>query len=310
MIKNILIVDPLHDSAIEYLSERYHVRVEMHPQHEHFVELVKDTDVIVLRSGVQLNKAVLSAAEQLKLIVRAGNGLDNIDQDFARSKGVSVLNIPHASVVSVAEHTFALMLSLARHVPKASGWLKDGIWAKAQLSGFELNEKTLGIVGMGRIGLQVAKRAKAFNMDVLATVANDSTERRIELHEQGVGVTSLDELLTKADIICLHVPLTAQTEQLIDAQKMRLMKSTAVLINMARGGVVDEHALYQALQSKRIAGAASDVFAQERTHSPLFELDNFIGTPHIGAMTEDVQRHIGNQVIEFIETYEADGDQR
>ena len=296
----ILIVDPIHESAITELRKKYCVTVKIHPTHQQLKSLCIDTEVIILRSGVQLDHSVLESARSLKAIIRAGNGLDNIDTDFAELNNITVVNIPNASIVSVAEHTFALIMTLCRKVALANSQLKQNIWNKPYLSGIELNGKTIGIIGLGKIGLQVARIAKGFNMKVIASVNNHSKQRADIYSQNNIELVSTDKLIKTANIITLHIPLNKHTSMMISDSELFNMKPSSYLINMARGGIVDEQALYKFLSEKRIAGAASDVFLKERTHHQLFELDNFVATPHIGAMTNDVQRHIGREVVKYV----------
>jgi D-3-phosphoglycerate dehydrogenase len=300
MNKKVLVVDPLHQSALDQLADCYDVEYILQPAHCDFIQLCRPADALVLRSGVTLNKEVLNQAHNLKVIVRAGNGMDNIDLDFTNSAGIPVFNIPGASTISVAEHTFALMLALTRNVAKANQQLKEGVWDKPQLSGIELFGKTIGIVGLGQIGMEVARIAKGFEMKVLATVKFETLARKQDCLDKGIELIDMQRLLKQSDVVCLHTPLTTDTKALIGQSELALMKNSSILINMARGGVCDEQALYEAIKERRIAGAASDVFSQEREHNELFELDNFVATPHIGAMTDEAQIRVGAKVVEYI----------
>lgn len=303
MRRQVLIVDPLHASGIDRLSQSYQVVCEMQPEPDRLAQLCSRSHAVVLRSGVALDARVLESASQLEVVVRAGNGLDNIDVGCAKQRGIPVYNIPDASIVSVAEHTFGLMLATARRIALANAQMRNGVWAKADLMGVELHGKTLGIVGIGKIGTQVARIAAGFGMHVLATASRQSEDRARALGDRDIELVSLDELVQRADFVSLHVPLTPGTKGLIGSREFQRMRNTAVLVNLARGGVVDEDALHYALSSGQIAFAASDVFARERTHSPLLELDNFVATPHIGAMTEDVQKQIALRVANYIDKH-------
>ncbi|MES9902408.1 MAG: hydroxyacid dehydrogenase, partial [Sedimenticola sp.] len=287
--ERILIVDPIHEYAIKELRKTYDVHYQHQPPTNELYDLIKDASVVVLRSGIQLPAQLIQAGQRLKIIARAGNGVDNIDLDVAAEKRIMVFNVPDTSVISVAEHTMGLILSLARHIPLADRQLRNNQWMKEDLVGTELHQKTLGIVGLGKIGKQVAIRARAFDMRVLANVAHYSEERCRDEEKEGVTLTGFNNLLEQSDYISLHCPLAKATSNLFEKEQFRRMKSSAYLINMARGGVVNELDLLQAIKSSEIKGAASDVFSKEGEYSRLLDLDNMIGTPHIGAMTAEAQ---------------------
>ncbi|MBI4344570.1 MAG: phosphoglycerate dehydrogenase [Euryarchaeota archaeon] len=285
----ILVSDPLHPSGVELLKKVGEVEVAQGLQKEQLLEKVKEIDALLVRSETKVTKEVIAAAKNLKVIGRAGVGVDNIDLEAATARGIVVVNSPEASSITVAEHTLGLMLSLARKVPSANASLKGGKWEKKKFMGIELRSKTLGVVGMGRIGSQVVKRAKAFEMDVLAYDPYLSEKQARAL---GAKVTDLETVLREADFISLHVPLTDKTRGLIGKETLEKMKKTAYVINCARGGIVDEKALFEALSSGRIAGAALDVFEKEPPlESPLLKLENIILTPHLGASTVEAQLH-------------------
>jgi len=247
-----------------------------------------------VRSATKINKYVLSNAAKLRVIGRAGAGVDNIDLEEATKKGILVVNAPEGNTISATEYTLAMMLSLARNIPRAVAQLKSGVWNKKALLGTELRDKTLGIIGLGRIGSAVAKRAQALEMHVVAYDPFITENRAAEL---GVELLSLDDLLAKADFITIHTPKTRETEGLLNAGAFAKMKDGVRIINCARGGIVDENALYEALRAGKVAGAALDVFAREPlTESPLFELDNVIVTPHIGASTVEAQINVAADV--------------
>ena len=211
-----------------------------------------------------------------------------------------VFNIPDASVISVAEHTIGLVLALSRNIPLADRQLRENKWKKTELSGTELYQKTIGIVGLGKIGRQVAIRAQAFGMRVLANVANYTQERCDDVAKNGITLTGFDTLLEQSDYISLHCPLVEETRNLFAMDQFRQMRDSAYLINMSRGGVVNEADLLQALKTSEIKGSASDVFSQEHEYSALFDLNNMISTPHIGAMTDGAQLAIARQVVDNI----------
>ncbi len=254
---------------------------------------------LVVRSATQVDEQVLDAGQELVVVGRAGIGLDNVDVEAATRRGVMVVNAPQSNVLSAAEHTVALLLAQARNVPQADADLKGGAWNRSRWEGVELHNKTLGIVGLGRVGVLVAQRTSAFGMRLLAYDPFVSAERARQL---GVGlVGALDELIRQADFLTIHLPKTSETIGLIDAEMLSHAKPTLRLINAARGGIVDEGALADALRSGRIAGAALDVFATEpTTQSPLFALPNVVVTPHLGASTVEAQDKAGQTIAEQV----------
>lgn len=283
----ILVSDPLHPSGVELLRKAGEVEVAHGLQKEQLLEKVRDIDALLVRSETKVTKEVIAAAKNLKVIGRAGVGVDNIDLGAATARGIVVVNSPEASSITVAEHTLGLMLSLARKIPSANASLKGGKWEKKKFMGIELRSKTLGVVGMGRIGSQVVKRAKAFEMDVLAY---DPYLSEKQARAMGAKVADLETVLREADFISLHVPLTEKTRGLIGKEALERMKKTTYIVNCARGGIVDEKALFEALSSGRIAGAALDVFEKEPPlESPLLKLESIVLTPHLGASTVEAQ---------------------
>ncbi len=282
----VLIADPISKEGIELLKEI--AEVEILEEKEKLLEKIKDADAVIVRSATKITKEVLDCAEKLRVIGRAGVGVDNIDVKEATRRGIVVVNAPDASSITVAELTIGLMLALARNIVKANNSLKSRRWEKKKLMGVELRGKTLGIIGLGRIGSQVAKKAKAFEMNV---VAYDPYIPKEVAKNIGVELKSLEEVLREADFLTLHVPLTEKTRHLIGEKEIKLMKDGAYLINCARGGVVDEKALYKALKEGKLSGAALDVFEKEPPFdSPLLDLENVIVTPHLGASTVEAQR--------------------
>ncbi len=260
---------------------------------------VGDLDAIIVRSATKVRKELIDAAKNLKVIGRAGVGLDNIDVEYARSKGIKVINTPGATSISVAELTIGLILAVMRKIAYADRETRKGAWPKKKCKGIEMYGKTMGIVGIGRIGREVAKRAKAFGMRVIYyDVYRPSEEQEREL---GVEYRELDELLSEADVVSLHLPLTPETKHLINGERIAKMKDGAILINAARGGIVDEEALYEALKSGKLYGAALDVYENEPLReSKLFELDNVVLTPHIGAQAKEGQTRAGVEIAEKI----------
>lgn len=293
----ILVADPVHPQLITDMRERYDVDYKIGMSQTELRVDLPEYDAIVLRSGVKLGLDELACTDRLKIIARAGVGVDNIDLDVARARGVKVFNVPDLNAVSVAEFTFALMLAVMRHVTLADRQLRGGLWKKADLVGTELCGKTLGIVGLGRIGTCVARIASSFGMSVIASVRVYTPERIKAAANDGITIVQTDHLLSHADVISLHCPLIPSTQNLIDSEAIERMKPTAFLINLSRGGVVDEDALRYALETRRIAGATTDVFSVENQSSPLMQCDAFVAAPHIGAMTNDAQLRIAQTLL-------------
>ena len=297
----VLILDPLHEDAIERLSERFSVTVRLQPPPAELVTLVRDATVIVLRSGVRLPADVFAAAGRLKVVARAGAGVDNIDLTAARRHDVVVFNVPGGSAGAVAELAYGLLLAAMRQIALADRQVRNGVWDKAALAGAELSGKTLGIVGLGAIGSRISRIASGFSLRVLATVGRPSPSRAADLATGGVTLTDLRMLLHTSDVVCVAVPLSATTRGLIGRDELASMKSTAYLVNVSRGGVVDEDALLAALRAGDLAGAGLDVHASEGGGVHAFaHMDNVVLTPHIGAMSVDAQRAIGDVVADSI----------
>ncbi|ACS90073.1 D-2-hydroxyacid dehydrogenase [Thermococcus sibiricus] len=296
----VLVAAPLHEKAIEVLKNAgLEVVYEEYPDQDRLKELVKDVSGIIVRSKPKVTKEIIDAAPSLKVIARAGVGLDNVDVEYAKSKGIEVVNAPTASSRSVAELAVALMFNIARKVAFADRKIREGAWPKKQCMGFELEGKTLGIIGFGRIGYNVGKIAKTIGMNVLLYDVYKNYERAKEI---GAEFVELEYLLKNSDVITIHVPLLESTYHLINEEKLKLMKSTAVLINTSRGPIVDTNALVKALEEGWIAGAALDVFEEEplpKDH-PLTKFDNVILTPHIGASTVEAQARAGMEVAEKV----------
>jgi D-3-phosphoglycerate dehydrogenase len=289
----VLIADALAESAVQMMKDAGLEVVIRDAEKDGPVEdQIKGFDCIVVRSATKVTKDVLQAADQLKLVVRAGVGLDNVDLDAAKELGVEVQNTPEAPTVSVAEMVFSLMFALARNIAQADSSMKDARWEKKKLKGTELWEKTLGIVGFGRIGQEVAKRARAFDMKVLAY---DVVDIQQACKETGATSTSLDDIIEQADYISLHVPLLPQTKGMISTDQFKKMKNTAFVINTARGGVIDETALLKALDEGDIAGAALDVFEEEPPADwKLVKHPGIVATPHLASSTKEAQVRVGD----------------
>jgi D-3-phosphoglycerate dehydrogenase len=266
---------------------------------------LRDADGLIVRSAVKVTPELLDRAPQLKVVGRAGIGVDNVNLDAATRKGVVVMNTPGGSAVSVAELTIALMVALARKLPAADSSTRAGKWEKKSLQGSELSGKTLGIIGLGRIGLEVARRARAFEMEI---VAFDPFVSTVLAREAGARMTDFDELLAQADYISLHLSLTPETEKIVNAESLARMKRGVRLINCARGELVDEAALTDALKSGQVAGAALDVFAKEPPGAlALFSLPNVIATPHIAGSTDEAQDRVGHRIAVQVRDYLAQG---
>lgn len=286
----VLVTDPIHEDGLKRLKKFAEVEVSTDLDRETLVDKVSEFDVMIVRSATKVGKNVLDAGDNLKLIVRAGVGLDNIDLDYAEEIGVKVENTPEAPTFAVAELTLGLMLSWARKIPQADKSVKDEKWIKSQLVGTELRDKTLGIVGAGRIGLEVARRAKAFEMNLLGY----DPEKRDEFRKLGGEYVKLENLLKESDYVTIHVPLIPPTKHMIAEDEFKSMKDSAVLVNTARGPIVDENALIEALQGGEIAGACLDVYEKDPIESGRFlDLPNVILTPHLGASSEEAQRAAG-----------------
>ena len=295
----ILVADPLAQSGVAALATDHEVDVKTGLSKDDLLAIVGEYDAVVVRSQTTIDADVFAAASRLKVVARAGVGLDNVDVDAATRHGVMVCNAPQSNIVSAAEHTVALLLSLARNIPQAHAALTAGRWERSTWTGTELQDKTLGVLGLGRIGTLVAQRCHAFGMRLVAYDPFVAPDRAARL---GVELLpTVEEVLGRADFVTVHLPKTADTMDLLDAERLRLMKPTARLLNVARGGIVNESDLADAVQQGVIAGAAIDVFASEpTTESPLFGLPNVIVTPHLGASTEEAQDKAGTQVAEYV----------
>jgi D-3-phosphoglycerate dehydrogenase len=284
----VLVADKLHEDGVKLLREFAEVEVATGLKPDELLERVKDYDILVVRSATKVTREVIAAGKKLRIVARAGVGLDNIDVEAARARNIKVINAPEAPTIAVAELVFGHMLSFARQIPRGDASTKQGRWEKKELMGTELRDKTLGIVGTGHIGQAVGYRAKAFHMKLLLC---DVVQNREFAEQTGGKYVDLETLLRESDYVTLHVPLLPSTKQMIGKRELELMKPTAVLINTSRGKIVDEKALIEALHSKRIAGACLDVYESEPPiDSPLFKMSNAILTPHVGASTVEAQR--------------------
>ncbi len=295
----VLVTDPLAPAGVEILAIEHDVDVLTELSKAELLGIIGGYDALVVRSQTQVDADVIAAGKRLKVIARAGVGVDNVDLDAATRSGIVVCNAPQSNIISAAEHTVAMLLAVARNIPQAHGALIEGRWERSRWTGTEIFGKTIGVLGLGRIGSLVAKRCQAFGMDVIAYdpfLAPDRAARMdVEL------LQSVEAVLTRADFVTVHLPRTPETANLLDADMLALMRPEARLINVARGGIIDESALADALREGRIAGAALDVFAHEPlAGSPLFGLPNVVLTPHLGASTSEAQDKAGTQVAEFV----------
>ena len=295
----IVVTEEIADSGLEELRAAGHdVDVQLGLTPEGLLDAVTDAHALVIRSATQVTAEVLEAAPELMVVGRAGIGLDNVDLDAATRRGVMVVNAPQSNIVSAAEHTMALLLAQARNVPQAHTALKAGRWERSQWEGVELDGKTLGIVGLGRIGKLVAQRAQAFGLRLLAYDPFVGPERA---RHMGVELVGLEQVVAESDFLTIHLPRTRETVGLVSKELLALAKPTLRVINVARGGIVDEEALAWAVREGVIAGAALDVFASEpTTESPLFELDSVVVTPHLGASTREAQDKAGETIAEMV----------
>ncbi|WP_125610761.1 phosphoglycerate dehydrogenase [Specibacter cremeus] len=294
----VLLAEELSPATIEALGPDFEIRQIDGSDRSALLPAIADVDAILIRSATQVDAEAIAAAKNLKVIARAGVGLDNVDIKAATRAGVMVVNAPTSNIVSAAELTIGHILSLARHIPAASTALKGGEWKRSKYSGTELLEKKLGIIGLGRIGALITERAKAFGMEVLAYDPYVTSARAAQL---GVQLLSLDELLAQSDFITIHMPKTPETVGMIGADAFAKMKETAYIINVARGGLIDEDALHTALVEGQIAGAGIDVYVKEpATDVDFLKLDNVIGTPHLGASTAEAQEKAGVSVAKSV----------
>ena len=297
----VLVPEKLADPGITLLQKDFDVDVLLDLSAEELLEKIGEYDGLIIRSATQVTADVLERADNLKAIGRAGIGVDNIDIEAATKRGVIVANAPESNTVAAAEHTLGLMLAAARRIPAADASLKGGEWKRSAFKGVEVREKTLGLVGLGHVGAIVARGALGMGMRVLAYDPYVSEDRMRAMNVERAETT--DEVFEDADFVSLHVPRTPQTMGLVNGETLGKMKPTAYLVNVARGGIVDETALYNALKEGQIAGAALDVFAQEpTTESPIFSLPNVVVTPHLGASTAEAQDRAGITAAEQVAT--------
>ncbi len=299
----VLVCDSISPHAIERMRKAcIEVDVQDKITADELLQVVGEYDAIVVRSRTKVRKPVIDAAKKLKVIVRGGVGVDNIDVDYAQAKGIRIMNTPGASTASVAELTLAYLFALARPIVQATISMREGLWEKSKFEGIELQGKVLGIIGMGRIGTAVATRAAALGMIVLGYDSRSIGPAPF------MQMVTLDELLAKSDFITLHLPLTPESHHMINAETIAKMKTGVRIVDCARGGVIDEGALYDAIRAGKVAGAALDVFENEPlTDRKLFELPQVIGSPHIGASTHEATARIGDEVADILIGLNRDG---
>ena len=299
----VLVCDPMENEGIQKLKEAgFTIDVKPTIAPDELKKTVSNYDVLIVRSRTKMTKEIFEAGTRLKLVGRAGAGLDNIDVEAAEKKGVTVFNTLEAPAEGVAELTIGLILALARSISSADRAMKEGRWIKKDLMGWELKGKTLGTIGLGNIGERVAKLARAFGMKILITKRTPPNPAMLK--ELEAEFVSLHELLKRSDVVTIHVPYTAQTHRMIGEKELHLMKKGSYLINTSRGAIIDEKALLEALQSQRLGGAALDVYEVEPpTNWTLMQLPNVVCTPHIGAQTEETQKTasvlIAEKIINF-----------
>ena len=298
--QSVLICDQV-SSTLKEILEKNGLKVTYKPEitSEQIAEKIGTFEVVVVRSRTKMTRELVEKADKCQIIARVGVGLDNIDQDAAKEKNIRVINAVEGAITAVAELVIGLMLSMAREIPRADREIRNGNWIKKELMGSELKGKYLGIVGLGNIGKRLGRLARALNMNIIgydvAEIDNEFSK------EVGLMKADLDTLLSSADYISFHVPLLDSTRHMINAEKLKMMKNTARIINTARGGVIDEEALYNSLKDGSLAGAALDVFEVEpATGNKLITLPNFIATPHMGAQTKEAQLLAANIIAEKI----------
>jgi D-3-phosphoglycerate dehydrogenase len=308
-IKKVLVSDPLSNRGLEILEKAKGLKYDLRPglSPEELKKIIPSYDAIIIRSETRVKADIVEAADHLKVIGRAGIGLDNVDLPAATKKGVVVMNTPQENAIAAAEHTMALMLSISRKIPQATSSMKAGKWEKKKFLGVELYNKTFGIVGLGVIGSIVADRARGMKMKVIAYDPYISKE---VAEKKGVDSVSFDELLSRSDFISIHTPLIEETQNLINKNTFKKMKDGVIVINCARGGIISEKDLYEAIKEGKVSGAALDVFEKEPAiGNPLVELEQVICTPHLGASTGEAQENvsiaIAQQIVDFLLQGEA-----
>lgn len=294
----VLIAEELSPATVAALGPDFEIRNCDGANRDELLKSIVDVDAILIRSATKVDEEALAAAKNLKVVARAGVGLDNVDVKAATQAGVMVVNAPTSNIVSAAELAVALLLASARHIAPANAALKQGQWKRSKYTGVELTDKVVGVVGLGRIGILVAQRLSAFGVQL---IAYDPYVQPARASQLGIRLVSLDELLKESDFITIHLPKTAETVGLIGEEQLKIVKPTVRIINAARGGIIDETALANALREGRVAGAGVDVYAKEPcTDSPLFEFEQVVATPHLGASTDEAQEKAGISVAKSV----------
>ncbi len=291
----ILVSDPIHSEGTEMLRKAGHeVDEKFELSKDQLKSIIKNYDAIIIRSKTKMTKDIIEAGVNLKVIGRAGVGLDNVDKEYAESRGIKVINTPDVSTISVAELVMGYIISLSRHIPQATESLKKGEFEKEKFSGIELAGKTIGIIGTGRIGTAVAKRAKCFEMNV---IGYDPYVK----YSDTINMVDFETLLKESDVITVHVPLTDVTTHMISNEEIKKMKKGVILVNAARGGILDEEAIKKGLDERIIGGIGLDVFESEKPFKSVLTSNyNFVGTPHTGAQTEEAQKRAGMEVAKRV----------
>ncbi len=294
----ILVSDPISDQGIEILKKEFDVDIATGLAPAELIKRIGNYEALIVRSETQVTKDVINAGKKLKIIGRAGVGVDNIDVNTATGRGIIVVNAPEGNTISAAEHTIAMMMAMSRNIPQANSSLKSKKWDRKKFMGVEVRGKVLGVIGLGRIGTEVAKRAQGMEMNIIAYDPFISQERAGEL---GVELTTVGDIVKRADYITVHTPLTKETKDLIGSKEFAVMKKGARVINCARGGIINEEALAKAVKDGIVSAAAIDVFTKEPPfENPLLELDSVIVTPHLGASTEEAQINVAVSVAEQV----------
>lgn len=299
----VLVAEDISDEAIEIMKrEGLEVDVRLGIKKEELLKLIEKYDALVVRSQIKVDREIIEKAKNLKIIARAGIGVDNIDVETATQRGIVVVNAPGGNTTSTAEHTIGLIFAVARKIPQAYQSMKEKKWDRKKFTGMELRGKTVGVIGLGRIGYEVAKRCKALDMNVIAYDPYIPAERAQKI---GVRLVDFETLLRESDIITIHVPKTKETTGLIDEREIELMKDGVIIINTARGGIIKEEALIKALMKGKIGGVGLDVYEQEPPNfdSPLFRFENVVTTPHIAASTKEAQISVGKIIAEDIVSF-------
>ncbi|MBN1871122.1 MAG: phosphoglycerate dehydrogenase [Candidatus Omnitrophica bacterium] len=300
MATRILVSDPLAEQGIKILEAQKDFAVEMKVKlpPEELKKIIKDYDALIVRSATKVTADIISSADRLKIIGRAGVGIDNVDVEAASKRGIIVMNAPAGNTISTAEHTVSMILALSRNIPQAYSSMKEGKWDRKTFMGTELYGKTLGIVGLGRIGAEVAKRALSFKMKILGFDPYLSEEKAKKMD---IELVDFNTLIKNSDYITVHTPLTSETKHIISKEEIKQMKKGVKIINCARGGIIDEEALNEGLESGNVGGAALDVYEKEPpTDSPLVKRPNVITTPHLGASTEEAQVNVAIDIAESV----------